>query len=94
MVYEHIFDEEASAANDTATNDSSFWAEGNNNNANTSGVNDSFESVSSMVLIERILDLENVLEERDMTESERAGFVHALQYRIKKLTDRGYERDE
>ena len=53
LVYEHIFDEEASAANDTATNDSSFWAEGNNNNANTSGVNDSFESVSSMVLIER-----------------------------------------
>eukprot|EP00532_Pseudo-nitzschia_australis_P014480 CAMPEP_0168282968 /NCGR_PEP_ID=MMETSP0141_2-20121125/22650_1 /TAXON_ID=44445 /ORGANISM="Pseudo-nitzschia australis, Strain 10249 10 AB" /LENGTH=729 /DNA_ID=CAMNT_0008226729 /DNA_START=166 /DNA_END=2355 /DNA_ORIENTATION=- len=104
FVCEHTFDKKAAAANDdTAANDDSFWAEGNtvrddddnnNNSANTSGVDDSFESVSSMVLIERILDLEGVLQKKDMTESERDGFVRALQCRIKKLTERGYERDD
>ncbi|VEU34280.1 unnamed protein product [Pseudo-nitzschia multistriata] len=53
----------------------------------------SFESATSMVLIERILELESVLHERrDMTDPEKAGFVKALQYRIEKLTERGYER--
>lgn len=55
---------------------------------------ESFESVSSRALIESILELEKALEQRatTMTESERAGFVRAMECRIQKLTERGYER--
>lgn len=53
----------------------------------------SFESVSSSVLMERILELENALHEKeDLSEEEREAFVKTLHSRIRKLTRRGYER--
>lgn len=61
------------------------------NNNNTT--NESFESASSLVLMERILELENALQERDMTAEERARFVLTLQTRVQGLIERGYERD-
>ena len=60
---------------------------------NNDNINESFESVSSLVLMERILELENALHERDMTAEERAGFVLTLQTRVQRLIERGYVRE-
>jgi hypothetical protein len=40
--------------------------------------------------MERMVELENALQDRDMTEEERVGFVSTLQARVQRLIERGY----
>ena len=55
---------------------------------------ESFDSVTSQILIDRILELEIALQKTNLEPEESEKFLVALQSRIAKLTARGYEKVE
>jgi len=55
-------------------------------------IDESFESSTSLVLMERILELETALQQTDPDKGQTERFLVALQSRISKLSAKGYEK--
>jgi hypothetical protein len=64
----------------------------NDHRNHTQPADKSFESASSFILMERIVELETALRETDLDPEESEKFLVSLQSRISKLKARGYEK--
>lgn len=92
LEYQHTFDNRDDLDQNVAQDDETVSTSNHSRNRQHQTQDESFESVSSLVLMERILELETALQKTDLEPEDSQRFLLALQSRISKLTERGYEK--
>ncbi len=93
LEYQHTFDNRDDLDENEAQDDETVSTSNHSRNRqHQTNVDESFESVGSLVLMERILELETALQKTDLEPEDSQRFLLALQSRISKLTTRGYEK--
>lgn len=92
LEYQHTFDNRDDLDENIQDDETISASNHSRNRHSQTIVDDSFDSVSSLVLMERILELETALQKTNLEPEESERFLVALQARISKLTARGYEK--